>query len=213
MISGLAAGIDASAHEAAGGATIAVLGQGFGAPLPSWQAALKERILTAGGLIVTEFPASQAAALWTFPVRNRVIAALASAIVVIEAASRSGTKITARLALEYGREVAAVPGPPEAPTSQGCLDLIEEGARVVRGPTTVLDLLGATPVRDAPPSSTQADPVLTLLGNGATVDELAERCGLPTATLLARLAALEQQGQVARVAGARYEPRTCALRP
>jgi DNA processing protein len=141
VVSGLAAGIDAEGHVAANGHTIAVLGQGLDARMPAWQARLRERILDSGALVLSEFAPGIPAAAWTFPTRNRIIAGLARAVVVVEAAQRSGTKNTARHALEYGRDVLVVPGSPESETSAGCLDLIEEGATLVRGPETVIEHL------------------------------------------------------------------------
>lgn len=132
VVSGLAAGIDAEAHDAAPGRTIAVLGQGIHTPMARWQQLLRDRLLDAGGLVLSEFPDHAPGADWTFPKRNRTIAALSRAVVVIEAATRSGSKITAECGAEMGREVWAIPGPPGLESCAGCLDLIEHGAQVVR---------------------------------------------------------------------------------
>ncbi len=145
VVSGLAAGIDAEAHLAARGRTVAVLGQGLGAPMARWQRDLRSRVLDAGGLVLSEYEGDTAAAAWTFPRRNRIIAGLARAVVVVEAARRSGSKNTAAHALAYGRDVYAVPWSPGLPTAEGCLDLIEQGAGVVRGADTVAALLGSPP--------------------------------------------------------------------
>ncbi len=142
VVSGLAWGIDAEAHRAAGGRTIAVLGQGLGAPMPAWQARLRDRVLEAGGLVVSEFDAHAPARPWTFPVRNRVLAALARAVVVVEAGARSGARITADLGLYMGREVLAVPGPPGGEASEGCRAMIEEGAIPAVSPAVVLAAAG-----------------------------------------------------------------------
>lgn len=138
VVSGLAAGIDCEAHLAAGGRTIAVLGQGLSSPMPGWQARVRERILAAGGLVLSEYPPGASPDRWTFPRRNRIIAGLAQATVVVEAGHRSGAKITAHHAVEYGRRVLAVPGLPGCESFEGCLDLIEEGAEVYRGLSSVL---------------------------------------------------------------------------
>jgi DNA processing protein len=138
VVSGLAAGIDAEAHLAAAGRTVAVLGQGLHAPMAAWQRAVRERVLRAGGLVLSEYPLHQHADRWTFPRRNRVIAGLSVATIVVEAGHRSGAKITAHHAAEYGRRVMAVPGLPAVPSFEGCLDLIEEGAEVYRGPASLL---------------------------------------------------------------------------
>ncbi len=143
VVSGLAAGIDAEAHLAAGGRTIAVLGQGLAASLPGWQADLRRRIISAGGLILSEYHVDMHADIWTFPRRNRIIAGLSRGVVVVEAGHRSGAKNTAHYAMEFGREVAAVPGWPMLPSFAGCLDLVEEGCAVVRGPHSVVALLAA----------------------------------------------------------------------
>ncbi len=144
VTSGLAWGIDAEAHLAAEGATIAVLGQGLATAMPPWQARLRDAILRAGGLIVSEFPDAQPPRPWTFPVRNRVLAALARVVVVVEAGARSGARVTARLALGMGREVLAVPG------SEGTDALIEEGAVPVATPDDVLRALRTAWCRDHP---------------------------------------------------------------
>ena len=143
VVSGMAAGIDTEAHLAAGGRTIAVLGQGLGAAHPVWQAQIRERIVAEGGLVLSEYPWRLTPDKWTFPRRNRVIAALSAAVVVVEAGHRSGAKNTAHHAVNYGREVAVVPGLPTLPSFAGCLDLLEEGAGVVRGPDSVVALLSA----------------------------------------------------------------------
>ena len=134
VVSGLAWGIDAEAHLAAGGATIAVVGQGLRAPHPAWQVGLRRRVLEGGGLLLSDLPSHQGPRPWTFPRRNRVLAALAPVVVVVEAGVRSGTRSTVRHALDMGREVYAVPGPPESPTAEGCNLLIDEGAQALAGP-------------------------------------------------------------------------------
>ncbi len=143
VVSGLAAGIDTEAHMSARGATIAVLGQGLGVTMPAWQAGVRRRLLAEGGLVLTEYPMQFPAAAWTFPRRNRIIAGLARAVVVIEAGHRSGAKNTAHHAVAYGRELAVVPALPGIPSFAGCLDLLEEGAAIVRGPDTIVALLAA----------------------------------------------------------------------
>lgn len=142
VTSGMAWGVDAEAHLAAEGATIAVLGQGLATPMPPWQARLRAAVLRAGGLVVSEFPGAQPPRPWTFPVRNRVLAALARVVVVVEAGARSGARVTARLALGMGRDVLAVPG------SEGTDALIEEGAAPVNAPDDVVTALRAVWRRD-----------------------------------------------------------------
>jgi DNA processing protein len=139
VISGMAAGIDSEAHLGANGRTIAVLGQGIDVSMAWWQERIKQEILKKGGLILSEFAPDHPASIWTFPQRNRIVAALASTIVVVEAAAKSGTQITVDFGLELGKEILAVPGPVGAPASIGCLKLIAEGAGVVQGPRSVLE--------------------------------------------------------------------------
>ncbi len=142
VVSGLARGIDAEAHAAAGGRTIAVLGQGLSARMPAWQSSMRARLLAAGGLVLSEFAGRSPAGISTFPIRNRIIAGLSRAVVVVEAAQRSGARTTAAHALRAGRDVLAVPGSLDAPASVGCLELIAEGAQIVLGPQCVLDSAG-----------------------------------------------------------------------
>ncbi len=151
VVSGLAWGIDAEAHLAAAGSTIAVLGQGLRAAHPVWQVSLRRRVREAGGLLLSDLPSDQGPRPWTFPRRNRVLAALAPVVVVVEAGIRSGTRSTVRHALDMGREVYAVPGPPDSPTSEGCNLLIDEGAHPLAGPVDLARLdahLAGPRVRD-----------------------------------------------------------------
>lgn len=206
VVSGLAYGIDACAHEVALERTIAVLGQGLDAPLQRHQQPLADAILRAGGLLLSEFPPGTPPAVFTFPQRNRVIAGLSRATVVVEAGQRSGALITARLAVDYGREVLAVPGSPLAEASAGCLSLLAQGARLCRGADDLAHALGL----DTPRARPVEDPLglLAALGGGAGVDELVDRTGADAVTLLRALAALELTGVVERLPGDRYTRRT-----
>lgn len=199
VVSGLAYGIDSAAHGAALSRTVAVLGQGLGSALTPGQRRLADAILDAGGLLVSALPPEQAACRWTFPPRNRIIAGLARATVVVEAAERSGALITARYALEAGREVLAVPGSPLSEASAGCLTLLGQGARICRG---AVDLLETAGLSVAPP----ADPLglWQALARPVSLDALVERTGAPTAALAAALSALELTGRVQRLPGDRY---------
>lgn len=144
VISGLARGIDAAAHQAAadaGGATIAVLGTGVDVTYPPEHAGLARRIVEVGCL-VSEFPPGTPPRKYHFPQRNRLIAGLARAVVVVEADERSGALITAGHALEQGKDVFAVPGPIDAPTSRGTNRLIQDGAGLVSCAADVIDALG-----------------------------------------------------------------------
>lgn len=145
VVSGLARGIDAAAHTGcldAGGSTIAVLGSGLDVVYPREHAALARRIAEHGGAVVSEFPLGTPPLPWHFPRRNRIIAGLAAGVVVVEAAAKSGSLVTARLALDAGREVMAMPGPIDAPGSAGPHQLIRDGAILVGG---IDDVVAAVP--------------------------------------------------------------------
>jgi DNA processing protein len=214
VVSGLALGIDAAAHEGAldgegDGSTIAVVGTGLDRVYPARHRALAHRI-AAHGLLVSEFPLGTPPIAGNFPMRNRIIAGLSRGTLVVEAALKSGSLITARLALEAGREVFAVPGSIHAPQSRGCHALLRQGAKLVESAQDILDELQGgqqpttMPATDREPAP--ADPVLDALGHDpATVDALLARTGWPTADLTARLLQLELDGQLARLPGGLYQ--------
>ncbi len=218
IVSGLAQGIDAAAHEGALGAgskTIAFMGTGPDIVYPSRHRALARRI-AAQGALVTEHAPGTPPLPEHFPQRNRLIAGLTQGTLVVEAALRSGSLITARLANEAGRDVWAIPGSIHARQSQGCHALIKQGAKLVESPEDVLEELRApgTPAQaslalddDAPPP----DPLLQALGEDpVTLDALLARTGWPTAELSARLLELELDGRVARLPGGLYQRRHSA---
>jgi DNA processing protein len=207
VVSGLARGIDREAHLGANGATIAVLGQGLDAPMPTWQAALRRRILDQGGLIVSEFPRAMPADCWTFPIRNRIVAGLAVATVVVEASHKSGARNTAGHALRLGREVLAVPGPLNAIASAGCLDLIEEGAIMVRSAATVLAAAGLTAPKVNPAGNDRESIVLAALGTGATPEQIVRATRLAHPEVSAALTVLGLTARVWRLPGNRFVPR------
>ena len=177
IVSGLALGIDAAAHEGAlaagldGGSTVAVMGTGADIVYPSSQRALAQRI-AAEGAIVSELPLGTHAASHQFPRRNRIIAGLSRGVLVVEAAPRSGSLITARLASECGREVFAIPGSIHSPLSKGCHQLIRQGAKLVESVADVLDELGTPLPRrvvethgaDALPLSADDERLFALMG-------------------------------------------------
>ncbi len=143
-VSGLARGVDSAAHRgtlAAGGDTIAVLGCGADQAYPEENRELFDRIVEEG-LVVTEFAPGMPPLSGNFPRRNRILAGLATAVVLVECRRRSGALVTCRHALEQGREIYVVPGWPGAPLSAGPLQLLREGARVIRGPEDLLEDLG-----------------------------------------------------------------------
>lgn len=202
-VSGGAWGIDSEAHLSAPSSTVAVLGQGLAARRTTRLGRLCDSILGAGGLVLSEFPPHTHAAAWTFPQRNRVVAGLTLGTVVIEASLRSGARITARHALEYGREVWALPGDPNDDHRAGCLLMIQEGARVYLGPEGVLEELEPLP---APHRSRESSPLLAALVDAPDLETLAQRTGRPLTALLRELGKLELAGHVERTAGDRYRP-------
>ena len=216
VVSGFALGVDGAAHrgalEAEGGRTLAVLGCGLGVDYPRPHARLGREI-RAQGALVTEFPCGLAPEPWRFPVRNRLIAALARALVVVEAAPKSGSLITARLALDLGREVLAVPGRLTDELALGPNALLADGAAPALAPGDLLEAIGLesgrAPRRAAvaiplpagltPPARALAaavDPVAP-----AAAEELAARAGLAIDVALGALLELELTGVVRRLPG------------
>jgi DNA processing protein len=203
VVSGLAFGIDACAHRGAleGGLTFAVLGCGPDVAYPAAHRSLWRRV-GERGLILSELPPGTGPWRWTFPARNRIMAALGAMTVVVEAAERSGSLITADLATDLGRDLGAVPGPIGSRLSAGPNALLAGGACVVRGAQDVLDaMLGAgvrTVVRTGPPLGDRERAVLETLELGAeTSDAVAAALGLGGAETAAALADLEAGGYVA----------------
>ena len=221
IISGLARGIDTAAHEAAvaaNGRTIAVIGSGLAQLYPPENLALAEKIATGFGAVVSEFPLHTAPDKQTFPMRNRIVAAWARAVLVVECPAWSGSLITANLASEYGKQVFAVPGPIDKPTSAGCNQLIRDGATLVADASHILDDLGQLPFARTP---SQADPALEIpelpeeeatvfaavTTNESPVDLIIERTGLPAHTVTATLMKLEMRRLVRAFPGFRYARR------
>ena len=230
VTSGMAAGIDAAAHQAAldaGGGSVAVLGTGPDVPYPRRNAALHRR-LCGSGVVVSEHPPGTGPRSSHFPSRNRILAALAVGTVVVEAARRSGALITARLAGEYGREVMAFPGSIRNPVARGCHRLIRDGAALVEDPAEVVELVApvvsrlaadlrgrlAAPIQGADagpdgggkdPAPATPDPVWRALAHDpGSLDELALRSGLTVAEVSSMLLSLELEGRVAARHGRWY---------
>jgi DNA processing protein len=198
VVSGLARGVDGEAHRGAleaGGATVAVLGCGIDRDYPAAHAELARRIRTTG-LAVSEYAPGLEPAPWRFPARNRIIAGLSAATVVVEARERSGALITADLALEEGREVFAVPGEITSALSSGTNDLLKLGASPLTTSTDVLDLFGLTGAEaEAVELGSSAEAVLARLRDGpASADELARSTSLDAGTLASALTELELAG-------------------
>ena len=230
VVSGFARGVDAQAHEGAlqamtmtpsGGSTIAVLGTGCDRVYPASHRTLAHRIAEQG-LLLSEFPLGAPPARGHFPRRNRIISGLSRGVLVTEAAVHSGSLITARLAAEQGREVFAIPGSIHNPLSHGCHRLLREGAKLVECMDDVLDELGWNAPGDPKsgdqrgaqddrpsalgPASPAAQELLDALGYAVTsFDELAARTGRSAQWLGEQLLALELQGHVARLPGARFQ--------
>ena len=219
IVSGFARGVDAAAHEAAldgPGGTIAVLGCGLDVDYPREHARLKQR-LAAEGLLVSEHAPGEEPRPQNFPVRNRIIAGLSAGVVVVEASRRSGSLITARLALDSGRDVFAVPGSIFSATSEGSHALLKDGAILCRGAEDVLAELfpsvgaGEGPRGAANPAavgelSSEARRMLEALSRdeALSAEELALMLDLPAATVLAGLFELEAAGLAAGDEGGRY---------
>ena len=212
VISGLARGIDGAAHQGTvdvAGRGIAILGCGLDVWYPSEHRSLGEELLGAGGAIVSEYPPGAPPLGWRFPPRNRIISGLAAAVVVVEAAKHGGALITARRALEQGREVLATPGDITRSTSVGCNLLIRDGAIPVFGPDDLIEAISL--ILGPPPVSTKAvptgDELFESLGPlGSSIDALASALGLPVSEVLARVTRLETNGLVVR-SGAMVVPR------
>ena len=201
VTSGLARGIDAEAHRGAldgGGATVAVLGCGIDRDYPASHAELARRI-AASGLIVSEYAPGVEPAPWRFPARNRIVAGLCAATVVVEARERSGALITADLALEEGREVFTVPGEITSALSAGTNDLLKLGASPLTSARDVLLSFGI----DSTQETGETSPLLELLP--ASADELAQKTGLGAGEIARSLVELELAGRVAVYDGV-YRP-------
>jgi DNA processing protein len=202
VVSGLARGVDGWAHRGAldaGGITVAVLGCGIDRDYPRAHSALAAEI-AGSGLVVSEYPPGVAPAPWRFPARNRIVAGLAVATVVVEARERSGALITADLALEEGREVLAVPGEITSNLSRGSNGLLRLGATPATSVADILEAIGIEPPDaspDGPAPGTDAAAALAALGDGAvTADQVVHATGLDPAAVAAALVELELAGLV-----------------
>lgn len=207
VVSGLARGIDTAAHEGAlagQGVTVAVQGRGLDAVYPAENAPLARRIVAAQGALVSEYALGVSPRPFHFPRRNRILAGLARAVVVVEAVEKSGALVTARLALDAGRDVLAVPGHPFDPRARGTNALIRDGAGLVRDAQDVLDALDIVPA--APRETAPGDSLLDAMppGQAVSIEDLAETSGLAAPALLARLGELELLGRITRLPGALF---------
>ena len=213
IVSGLAKGIDSVAHHSAldaGGRTIAVFACGLDTVYPSENANLARRIIQQGALI-SEYPLGTRPRADNFPRRNRIMSGLSLGVLVVEAGDASGAMITARLALEQNREVFATPGSILSPTSRGTNHLIQEGAKLVRNYTDILEELNLTVVARQmemkeviPASDTESLLLKQLSAEPIHIDEVCRSSGLPVSTVTSTLTMMELKGLVKQVGNMNY---------
>ncbi len=225
IVSGLAEGIDTEVHQSCldvGGRTIAVLGTGVDVVYPYFNRNLSNQIAEQG-LLISEFPAGTQPDRTHFPRRNRIIAGLSRATLVIEAPQKSGSLITARLANEYGREVYALPGTLDNQRAKGCLTLLSQGAQMILGESQLLDMLGTLPQLDnsasphqlsllaaSTPEPVDLEPALQQVLHAVALepsgfDSIVQNAGLATSSVLSALVQLELMGLVSQLPGMRYQ--------
>ena len=216
IVSGVAYGIDAAAHRgalAAGGGTIAVLGCGVDVVYPRAHAELFASI-TANGLVLSEYPLGTRPDAFRFPARNRIISGLAKAVVIVEATEKSGSLITAGLALEQGREVFAVPGRVDSPKSVGAHRLIQQGAHLVLNAVDILEGLSWSEnhavdrnrINPTPDLTESEHKLFAILDNyPIDIDALVQRTGIAVAEMHGLLLQLEMKGLIRQIAGQQYE--------
>ena len=213
IVSGLALGIDAAAHEGAlagPGSTVAVIGTGADVVYPARNHRLAHRIAEQG-CIISEYSLGHPVLASNFPRRNRLISGLSGGVLVVEAAAKSGSLITARMAAEQGREVFAIPGSIHAPMSKGCHQLIREGAKLVDSAADVLEELRPGALEAHAPAALASEDgpfgdLLDALGyDPVGADALALACGLDAGTLSAHLLALELAGKLERLPGGLFQ--------
>lgn len=209
VVSGLARGIDTEAHSAAlecGGGTVAVLGNGLNVCYPPENGKLQRRIAAEGALL-SEFPMGRRADRLTFPRRNRIISGLALATLVVEADFKSGALITAKCALDQGKEVFAVPGPVYSKASNGPNYLIKNGACLADSPETVMEALEGLAWRDAAPETGDKNGILEVLRarrRAVSIDDIKEQSGLDPGELAKGLFDLEVKGLIRSLPGKFY---------
>ena len=228
VVSGLALGIDAAAHRGAldaGGVTVGVIGSGLDRFYPEENRDLAREMVAKGGAVVSEFPFGRPADQTTFPIRNHVVAALATGVVAVECPARSGTLITTSIAADLGRTVMAVPSRIDSRMSAGCLSLIREGATLVRNADDVLEAVNGlipachesrvadrtarTPDPQAPSYSVEEALVMTNVDDeGVSVDELVRRTKLPVEKVNSLVMSLRIKGFIKFLPGNRISPLT-----
>ena len=213
IVSGLAVGVDSAAHQQAlksGGRTIAVLGGGLNKIFPSENTMLAQKIAEGAGAVISEYPPNSPARLGNFPSRNRIIAGLSKAVLVTEAAADSGSLITARIAIEAGREVFAVPGPIFSQLSRGPINLIKQGAKAVFEAGEILEELGISDqsnkwAKSSKDLSEEEKKILAVLENQTLhLDELGRLLNYPAAKISALLLRMEILGLVQNLGSSNY---------
>jgi len=216
IVSGLATGIDAAGHRGAleaGGVTVAVFGTGLDRVYPRQHRDLAGEIVARRGALISEFTPGTEPLAANFPRRNRIISGLSLGVLVVEAAAQSGSLITARMALEQGREVFAVPGSIYSPVSRGCNDLIKDGAKLVQSVSDITEEFGPSPWPEAResapiPAPEEDAPHWTLLKfiayDPTSVDTLVAATGNPAESIASMLLMLELQGYVESAPGGGY---------
>ncbi|TAL18049.1 DNA-protecting protein DprA [bacterium] len=217
VVSGMAEGIDTAAHLGAlegGGKTIAVFGSGIDVYYPSFNAGLAERIFSGGGATISEHPLGGAPEARNFPRRNRIISGLCQGVVVVEAAKRSGSLVTARLALEQGREVFAVPGLAGSESARGANDLLRNGARLVESAKDIFDEFGLCVATSKerrkvsarfPEKGTSAGKIYSALEDAPVdIDTIAKRAGESPGATASALMELLLDGLVREWPGKRF---------
>jgi len=214
IVSGLALGIDAHAHKLAlkyNIPTMAVPGSGLDQSVlyPASNSALVTQIVESGGVMASEFEPTDRAARWTFPKRNRIMAAMSDLVLVVEAGEKSGTLITARNALEYNREVAVIPGSIFNEQARGSNNLLKHGAQIVTSAQDLLDLLGLEQTDIIDKTYDDVDEsekkLLDCLSSPKTKDELQQELGCETSELLQMVTILEIKGHVQEKLGQVYK--------
>jgi DNA processing protein len=216
IVSGLARGVDSAAHWATvneNGRTIAVLGGGLNNIYPPENIKLAEQIILGKGAVVSEFPPSYPSLPGNFPARNRIISGLSKAVLVTEAASDSGSLITARVALEQGRDVYAIPGPITSFLSKGPIDLIRDGARAVSSPEEIFEELGGVMgmqnselrVKNLAELNESESKIIHLLENDSMhVDEISRQLGIAAGIVAGSLIKMEISGLIRNLGNGVY---------
>ncbi len=209
VVSGMAQGVDTAAHVGglrAQASSIAVVGTGLDRVYPTSNRELAHQ-LAKNGTLISEFPLGMPPLAQNFPRRNRIISGLSLGCLVVEASMQSGSLITARMALEQGREVFAIPGSIHSPQAKGCHALIKQGAKLVENPADILDELGwLSSAANNSSSKQNPHPIFAYLGfDPIDLDSLSQLSGLTVEALSAILLQLELDGQIATLAGGMYQ--------